>query len=243
MPRFIQYLFSRNLEGKELTDEKIRDFKRIVIAQTGIIFTLFLLAFFKSMPFPYHIEIAESLFLGCIGLYAFFMWDTLRNYTTNKRVILINFIIINGVFLFGLVSTNPFIPMDPTPAYRIALAVIMGSLLTVEIFVIYFTILEFFKKDLGLGIKLWGAAALYLMIGLSFASVYEILCVIQPDCLGIDLPLRALAFMNRMNFSLMVLGGMEIPYEPSAVLYSVAMIEALWGQIFIVLIVGRLLVK
>lgn len=31
MARFIQYLISRNLEGKALTDEMIRDFKRIVL--------------------------------------------------------------------------------------------------------------------------------------------------------------------------------------------------------------------
>jgi hypothetical protein len=242
-PPFLRYLLSKELQGKELTDEKIRDFKHIILTQALMIFTLFLLEVVEAYPFPYDIEIAETLFFATLGVYAFQLWDALRNYTTNRRVIRMNLVFIIGVFLFGFICVNPFFPMEPTLPYRITLLGIFGSLLVVEFSVIYFTILEFFKKDLGLEIRLWGAAALYLMIGLCFGSVYEILCIIQPDCLGVDLPLRALAYMNRLDFSLMILGGMEIPFEPSGILYSVGMIEALWGQIFIVLIVGRLLVK
>lgn len=243
MSRILQYLRSRNLEGKELTDEKIRDFKRIVLAQVGLIISLFLLALFEEFRFPYHIEIAETIFFSCLGIYVFLLWDALRNYTTNRRVIIINFILINGVFVIGVLGANPFMPMETTLTYRIFLIVIMMCLLSVEISVIYFTILEFFKKDLGIGIKLWGAAALYLMIGISFGCVYEIFCIIEVDCLGMDVPLRTIAFMKRMEFSLMVLSGMDVPFQPNGVLYALGMIEALWGQIFIVLIVGRLLIK
>jgi hypothetical protein len=243
MPRFIQYLLHRNLDGKELTDEKIKDFKRIVLSQAALIFCLFLLSFFEALKFPWHVEIAETIFMSCLGVYIFLLWDALRNYTTNRKVIIFNFIVINGVFLLGALGTNPFIPMEPTLPYRIFLIVVMSSLLTVEIFVISFTVLEFFKKDLGMTIKLWGAAALYLMIGISFACVYEIFCIIEMDCLGLDVPLHTIGFMKRMDFSLMVLSGMDTPYTPTGVLYALGMIEALWGQIFIVLIVGRLLVK
>jgi len=243
MPKFIQYILSRNLQGKELTDEKTRDFKRIVLAQGAVIFCLFLLSLFEEFQFPYHVEIAETVFFGCLGTYIFLLWDALRNYTTNRKVIIVNFIFINGVFLIGVLGTNPFMPMAPTLAYRLFLITIMICLLSVEISVIYFTILEFFKKDLGLGIKLWGAAALYLMIGLSFGCVYEIFCIVDVDCLGIDVPLRTIGFMKRIEYSLMVLSGMDTPFHPNGVLYALGMIEALWGQIFIVLIVGRLLVK
>jgi hypothetical protein len=243
MPRFIQYLLSRNLQGKELTDEKIRDFKRIVIAQSAIIFSLFLLALFEQWGFKYHIEIAETIFFSFLGVYTFFLWDALRNYTTNRRIIIVNFVFINGAFLIATLGTNPWIPMEPTLTYRIFLIVVMICLLGVESSVIYFTILEFFKKDLGLGIKLWGAAALYLMTGLSFACIYEIFCIFQVDCLGTEFPLHAVAFMKRIDYSLMILSGMDTPFTPNGVLYALGMIEALWGQIFIVLIVGRLLVK
>src|SRR5689334_10311866 len=137
MPRFIQYILSRNIEGKQLTDEKISDFKRIVLCQTGLISSLFLLAIFEELAFPYHIEIAETIFMGCLGVYVFLLWDALRNYTTNRKVILFFFIVINGVFVLSFVGSNPFIPMAPTLSYRIFLTVVLSCLLTVETSVIY----------------------------------------------------------------------------------------------------------
>src|SRR5689334_4099657 len=121
MSRFIEYLLSRNLEGKELTDEKIKDFKRIVLAQTALIGSLFLLALFEELKFDYHVETAESIFMVCLGVYVFLLWDALRNYTSNRKVIRFYFIVINGVYLLAVIGTNPFIPMASTVPYRIFL--------------------------------------------------------------------------------------------------------------------------
>ncbi len=243
-PKYVRLFVARNVEGKELTDEKIRDFRRVVFVQVAIVISTFLLAVFESMSFPFSIEIAETIFLASIGVYCFFLWDMLRNYTSSKKVIVINFIFIMGVFLSGFIGVNPFFPMAPTAGYRVFLAAVQVCLMAVEVSVIYYTILEFFKKDLGLPIKLWGAACIYMMIGLTFGSFYEILCIAQTDCLGIDIPLRTLAMMKRVGFSFMVLSGMGFPYQHvSELMYAAGTVEALWGQIFIVLIVGRLLVK
>src|SRR5688572_24750620 len=107
----------RNLEGKELSDEKIQDFKRLLIAQVSIVGSVFLLKFFSHLNFPYHTEIAESIFFAALGFYVFLLWDMLRNYTTSRKIILLNFIFIMGVFAIGVVAVNPFIPMQVTPAY------------------------------------------------------------------------------------------------------------------------------
>ena len=238
----VNFIFIKNLSGKELTDEKIRDFKRLVISQSGIIASIFLLDLFTFMDFPWHVEIAESIFFLALGAYVFLLWDMMRNYTTSKKIILINFIFIMGVFLFGFVAVNPFLPMPLTVPYRILLAVIQVCLLAVECTVIYYTLLEFFKKELGMPIRLWGAACIYLMIGLAFGSAYEILCVLEINCLG-DIPLRTMGLMKRIEFSLMVLSGMESPFIAANMIYSMGTVEALWGQVFIVLIVGRLLSK
>ncbi len=93
-------------------------------------------------------------------------------------------------------------------------------------------------------IRLWGAACIYLMIGLAFGSAYEILCILQLDCMGTDIPLQTLALMKRIELSLMILSGMDSPYpDASPIVYSLGTIEALWGQLFVILIVGRLLMK
>lgn len=233
----------KNLEAKELTDEKIRDFKRVVLAQVGILVTLFLLELFTWLGFPLYLELAETLFFFAVGAYAYLLWDMLRNYTTSRRIVVLNFIFIMGVFVAGFICVNPFWPMELSVPYRIVLVVIQACLLTVECFVIWFTIREFFKRDLGLPIKLWGAAAMYMMIGMSFGSLYEMLCILQLDCLGTDIPLRTLAMMKRVGFSFMVLCGIDTPYDVSPLLRSITTVEALFSEVFIVLIVGRFLIK
>lgn len=235
--------FLKNLEATELTNEKIRDFRRIVFAQVSILLTLFILELFTWLAFPLYLELAETIFFAALGIYAFLLWDMLRNFTISRRIVMLNFIFIMGVFLAGFICVNPFWPMELSTPYRTMLIAIQACLLAVECFVVGFTIREFFKRDLDLPVKLWGAAALYMMIGMSFGSLYEILCVLQLDCLGTDIPLRTVAMMKRVGFSFMVLCGMDIPYNITSLINSVMTIESLFGQIFIVLIVGRFLLK
>ena len=69
--------------------------------------------------------------------------------------------------------------LEPTPIYKLFLAGIQICLLAVECTVIHFTLMEFFKKDLSMPMRLWGAACIYLMIGLAVGSAYEIICVLE----------------------------------------------------------------
>ncbi|GHN00133.1 hypothetical protein WSM22_16220 [Cytophagales bacterium WSM2-2] len=239
------FSFIKNLEGKELTDEKIRDFRRLLISQISVIFSIFFLEFTESFPFPYHIEIAEAFFFGVLGVYVYFLWDTLRNYTSSRMVIFVNFVFIIGVFVLGTFVANPFFELVDRSGvtYKILLLFTQISLLIVEGCVIYFTVVEFFKKEFNLPIKLWAAACIYLMTGLAFGSFYEMLCIFDVDCLGIDIPLRTMALMKRIGYSMMVLSGMDTPYSATSVIYMASTFEALWGQLFVILIVGRLMIK
>lgn len=82
------------------------------------------------------------------------------------------------------------------------------------------------------------------MIGLAFGSAYELLCVLEIQCMGVDIPLQTMGLMKRFEFSLMVLSGMDSPYSnANGMIFSLGTIEALWGQLFVVLIVGRLMMK
>ena len=240
----LQMILVRNLAGKELTDEKIRDFRKMVLVQGLLISTIFLLHLFQYLAFPWHLQIAESIFFAVLGYYVFLMWDMLRNYTTSRLVVFLNFVLIMGVFVLGFLAVNPWMPMPLNTPYRLILTFIQSCLLGVESFLIYFTLREFFKRDLSMPMRLWGAACIYLMIGLAFGSAYELICILQIDCLGVDIPLQTMALMKRCEFSLMVLSGMDTPYASvSPLISSLATVEALWGQLFVIFIVGRLMVK
>lgn len=235
----------RKLEGKELTDEKIRDFRRLLAVQVAVISSLFFLEFIETHNLRYY-EIVETYFFITLGLYVFLLWDMLRNYTSSKALIIANLIFIMGVFIASTVVVNPFVEVvdHAGPAYKPLLLLTQVSLLSVESVVIYFTLREFFNKDLNMSIRLWGVACIYLMIGFAFGSAYELLCIVDVDCLGADIPLRTLALMKRMSYSLMVLAGVDTPYDaPTGVIYFMSTLEALWNQVFVVLIVGRLMMK
>ena len=104
--------------------------------------------------------------------------------------------------------------------------------------------MEFFKKDLGMSMRLWGAACIYLMIGFAFGSAYELVCILELQCLGADIPLQTMGLMRRFEFSLMILSGMDHPYaNPAGMIFSLGTVEALFGQLYVVLIVARLLMK
>jgi hypothetical protein len=244
MSAISNFILVKNLSGKELTDEKIHDFKRLLLAQGGVIATLFLLDLFIYLHFPYHIQAAEMIYFASLGVYVFLLWDMLRNYTSSRRIVVINFAFIMGVFFIGLIAANPFFPMETTLPYRAVLAFIQICLLGVECTVIYFTLMEFFKKDLGMGMRLWAAACIYLMIGFAFGSAYELVCILELQCLGTDIPLQTMGLMRRFEFSLMILSGMDHPYtNPTGMIFSLGTVEALFGQLYVVVIVARLLMK
>jgi hypothetical protein len=216
-----------------------------MISQVAVIASIFFLEVSESFGLTPHPELAETFFFVALGAYVFLLWDALRNYTSNRMIILVNFIFIIGVFLLATFVANPFFDFVDKSSllYKILLLFTQISLLTVESFVMYFTVKEFFKKEFNLPIKLWAAACIYLMTGLAFGSFYEMFCVFDVDCLGIDISLRTMALMKRMGYSLMVLSGMNTPYSPNGIIYMASTIEALWSQLFVVLIVGRLMIK
>src|SRR5882672_7589499 len=160
--KFLSFILVRNLAGKQLTDEKIQDFQVLLLAQGTMIFSIFLLNLFTFIRFPYHIETAEVIFFTTLGLYVYLLWDMMRNYTTYRNIIIMNFIIMLSLFVIGFIVANPFKRLEVTPGFRWSLAGIHLSLLVVECTVIYYTLMEFFKKDLGMSMRLWGAACIYL---------------------------------------------------------------------------------
>lgn len=209
-----------------------------------IVTCLLLRNFTNFISLPFSAEISELLFFGFLGIYVLLLWDLLRFYTKSKELVMFSFIIIMGIFFVSTVLINPFYPLLNPSQFRYVGTFIQSALLGVEVLVIFFTMREFFQKDLGMDIKIWGAASLYLMIGISFGSIYELICIFDPDCLGTGLDFSASALMDRISYSIMILSGLDNPYENiTEAVTNMSIIESLWGNLFVVLIVGRLLVK
>lgn len=93
--------------------------------------------------------------------------------------------------------------------------------------------------------RLKGAIAVYLLIGVFFEELFRALCIAFPDALsvhGSNAPsIRYTAELLYFSFSTLTTAGYGdiVPVHPLA--RSVANFEAITGQLYIVLLIGRLL--
>jgi hypothetical protein len=233
----------QNLIGIELSREKLKDFKKVVPLQIVLLLVTFLLKGIMDLfEIPYRNEITELAFFSILGIYVFLLWDMLRNYTKSRALLLILLVLIMGTFILGVIFVNPFFPLLKPFPFRIVTGIIMSNLLFVEVSVVYFTIIEIFKRELSINERMWGAACIYLITGIAFGSVYEIIDIISITSLDMNLPLGTLHFIKSISFSFHILSGADLTYPCSELIRNIATIESLWGNLFIVFVVGRLLI-
>ncbi len=234
----------QNLKDIELAREKIKDFKNVVYLQ---IILLLVTMLFKNILELFDLahtdKVTEILFFSVLGVYVYLLWDMLRNYTRNRFLLLALLVLIMGTFLTGVIFINPFFTLIDGIVFRIVAGLIMFTLLCVEISVMYFTVAEMFKIDLPINERLLGATCIYLITGIAFGSIYEIIGLINATHLPFDLPMGTLHFMKSISFSFLTLGGIDNPYVCSELVIHLTAIEAIWGNLFIVFVVGRLLYK
>lgn len=241
----MKWMFVRNLDDNKLTQEKRKDFKNVVAMQVIVILIVLVFEeFLKELNIPNGNMISELIFLTAGGLYLMFLWDMLRNFTQKPIIINTTLIILICSYIATLIAANPLFHLLPQHPERIALLIIHIALFTVEATVIYFTLIEIFKDSVDMDAKLWGSACIFLMIGITFGSFYDIICLIKPNSLGVELAQGLPNYMECIYYSLSVIGGIDSEYQNATLLVKkIAIVESVWSNLFIVLLVGRLLSK
>jgi hypothetical protein len=235
----------KNLLLKSLTElqkEKQQDYRNVVITQ--IIIITFGLTLSGPVLEDSNSSISKfiiTVFFGFGTVYNFLMWDLLRNFTKNRLMIIIIFFVLIGMIIFGMLTEFPYykiLDMDR----QTTLLLIHGFLFPIEIIVIAFAIRDIFMGEHFTPDKLWGSAAVFLMIGISFGSLYDLLCTINPGSLGVDIELGFPTYSECVNYSFCILGGVDTGYpNTTKLIRNISVIEAVWATLFTVLIIGKLL--
>jgi hypothetical protein len=223
--------------------EKQKDYRNVVILQVMIV----TLGLTLSEPIlddstSGTAKLIISIFSGFGGLYAFLLWDLLRNFTRNKPLILIILFILISITIFGILIEFPYYKVLEIKNRQAALLIIHGFLFPVEVTVISFAIRDIFMGKFFTPDKLWGSACVFLMIGISFGSLYDLICITMPGSLGVDIELGLPNYSECVTYSFCVLGGIDTGY-PTAIklIKNISVLEAVWGNLFTVLIIGKLL--
>jgi len=226
----------------ELQREKQQDYRNVVITQVIIVtFGLTLSGPVLENSTSALSKLIITVFFGFGTIYNFLLWDLLRNFTKNRALIVIIFFILIGMIIFGLLTEFPYYRVLNIDR-RVTLLIVHGLLFPVEITIIGFAIRDIFMSQYFTPDKLWGSAAVFLMIGISFGSLYDLLCTINPGSLGVPVELGFPTYSECINYSFCILGGLDTGYpNPSRLIKNISVFEAVWGTLFSVLIIGKLL--
>lgn len=236
-------LFSFNkLTKLELQREKAKDYRNVVILQIlivgcGLLLSEPLLTDSKSNVSKFIILI----FSGFGATYAFLLWDLLRNFTANRYLIVGIFCILSLIVVVGILVEFPYYQLLEVPNRQAYLLTIHGLLFPIEITVIAFAIRDIFAQGYLTPDKLWGAACVFLMIGISFGSLYDLLSIAMPGSMGVAIELGLPNYAECVTYSFCVLSGMDSGLQPIRFIRNLSVLEAVWGTLYGMIIIGKLL--
>lgn len=233
-----------NLDGTH-TAKKIRRYTRLLLA-------LCVHIFFSLVVFHVYLEFeSDENYLRLTGTFAlvgmaatWLMYSMIRNFSTNKAFIRFTFVLFFISFWLGILAVNPVKPIPySSPLYFwMALMNQVGSFVAFVV-ILVLMIRDIFTENHTIGYRLLGAACIYLNIGVVFSFIYGAINIVLPNTMGLGLPAEFISYMHCVNYSYYILAGIDHPYTVSGVIGAVAVIESLFANLYIVLLIGRILIK
>lgn len=238
----ISFSLRQVLNPGRLQREKQKDYRNVVIVQMIIV----ILGLTLSEPLLTDSASPESKLIISVfsffgAAYAFLLWDMLRNFTNNRILIIIILAILSGIVITGILVEFPYYQIIHIANRQAYLLTIHSLLFPIEVTVIAFAIRDIFTGGFYTPDKLWGAACVYLMIGISFGSLYDLISIAKPGIMGAEIELGLPNYSECVTFSFCTLGGVDSGLSPTRLIRNISVIEAVWGQIFAMLIIGKLL--
>jgi hypothetical protein len=182
-----------------------------------------------------------SVFSFFGALYAFLLWDLLRNFTDSRALISGILAVLTGIVITGILVEFPYYQVLQVTDRQTYLLIIHGLLFPIEVTVISFAIRDIFSGNFFTPDKLWGAACVFLMIGISFGSLYDLITIVKPGSLGVEYELGLPNYSQCVTYSLSILGGADSGHQPSRLIRNLSVLEALWASLYGMLIIGKLL--
>ncbi|MFI5171302.1 MAG: hypothetical protein ACHQFW_02870 [Chitinophagales bacterium] len=219
---------------------KTKNYRQVALIEILLIFFVLIMGdLTKSISESRGDQIVTSVLLILEAFYLLLLFQLVRFLQSNTMFakIFMGFIIV--VFILSFIALNPFVEIvaDKIP-WLIAVHIILCSM---ECFVIGLGLRDIYDVDLRIAERLWGSVAVYLLIALGWASFYEIIVLATPTGLGVSLTPGYQTYSESLYYSLCSISGTGTVYtNPSHLVRNLALIEAVWGVLFLVMLIGRL---
>lgn len=228
-------------DTRTLELEKRKDYRNAVFIQLVLIVTALTL---EDLLAALHVsraaDIAWFFFLAAVAVYMYLLWDMLRNFTENRVLIKAVLGLLVLIYATSLV-VNQFLHttnLDRDP-FNVAL---YSATLAIQVLIIAYAIRDLFRSPRNTVDKLWGSACIYFMSGIAFASLFHLIHLLNPAAFGQATQAGYSAFFEALYLSFNSLVGLDTAYpDATRLVRNTAVLEGMWGQLYLVLLIGRVL--
>lgn len=220
---------------------KSAEYRRIAIIQTILIIVGLLLddvlAFLslgelRGYFLPIHLLMIASYF--------FLLWTILKGLVESRALIMSTFVTLIGVLASFIVLESPLYFLFPDRVHGLVvghlLFVVIESFVIVRVFKDVFALHEVTTNNL------WGAVSLLFMFSITFASIYNIVFLMQPGCVGLEMRPGFDTFSEALYTSLVAVIGNSPEYPMvSEFVRDIVTIEGFGGAMYLVILMGRMI--
>jgi hypothetical protein len=221
-----------------------RGYKYLLIGQICVMVNfLFTYEFFATLQFIHWQHIYLIILSTLMMLMNLLAYNLIKELSPNKSIRSILLTLLWMAVIFGFSGGLFQMDMEST-YYRLLMFMSIAGSLTSFIILIVFMLTDIFREQHAISYRLWGLASIYVMYGAIFGLIYVLMEAVMPAQFGIFDPSNQFYFIHSYNLSFYTLSGIDSPYEGYSLLVkNVSVIEAVLANLYIVLVVGRLLVK
>lgn len=235
---------SLQLLSPEMLNQRLKGYKLILIGQILFI-TSFLVVYELFSRYPF--QNWDTILIALIGVLMIAV--NYLGYRLIKELTPVKFIqnLILGLFILGVLiavvaGTGVFNPASA--AYKNLNMLSLTSSLISFIVLLYFMLIDIFKEKHEITYRLWGSACIYLLFASTFALIYTLTEMLIPAEFALEAGHDVFRFMPCYALSFYTIAGIDSPFEEFSMLVkNITVIESIFANLYIVLVVGRLLSK
>lgn len=173
------------------------------------------------------------------AVYVFILYRLATFLTDSKRAHRMVALALGAVAILSVIGLLPV--LSDAAIKSDILIIVHCGLCAVECYLIALGLQDIYIDRLTLRERLWGSVAVYLLIAIGWASFYEIFLLLNNDALGVALVPGYQTYSEALYYSLCSLSGSGTVYAtPAHYIRNLALIESVWGVLFLVMLIGRL---
>lgn len=223
---------------------RLRGYKLLLAGQI-LMMVNFLVSyeFFSKHPFPFWWEVILLGTVSVMALMNVLAYYLIKELTSSRwMLVLVTVLLFAGVVFTVPVGLGWIRAGSGFAQFTSAVAVFFSIVAFVVL--LSFMLVDVFREKHEVAYRLWGCASIYIMFGTVFGLIYTFVDVLMPLEFAIQGFPGIFKSIPCYNLSFYTLAGIDYPFEGVGILVrNLTVIESIFSNLFIVLVVGRLLAK